>query len=399
MTAERLRPEHRALLCLSIPAMTTADVESTKQILQGPIDWGVLLDAATRQYVLPLIARNLAKESMLEDGPGGERLVPNAHALLFEHAYFANRLRNEALRDEVEIIADRAHRVGLDIVLRKGLALGVGLYGDHGVRVSSDIDFLVRRSDGRQAVDLLTELGFVAGVANRSGRLIDRWSDAGERLMYLSVPNLPQMVRTTGRLEIPAVSVGFTTGLFERNAHLRYDVAPIFDRTVPIRIGSALVPTMHQVDTLIDLCAHFFKDAKSLFAIEYGKDLTLLKLVDIRLAFDAACAAGLLAEFQAAAVDNGLTSAMYFTLSYVHAAFPGTVPEQLLEQWRPDDELYLHRYGDNEGQDAVWTDRSLLDRLFDHTRADRKEGRSRFWGLTEGTADRMAVGSDTISER
>jgi Uncharacterised nucleotidyltransferase len=393
MTDTPPRAEHQLLLALATPTMSPSDVERCRELLSGRIDWGVLLDTACRQYVVPLVARNLSREGLLDDGQAADRLVPNPHALLLEHAYLANRRRNEALRDEVETITWHARRAGLELLLRKGLALGVRLYGDHGVRTSSDIDFLVRRADGRRAVDMFTELGYVAGVADRQGRAVDRWSSEGERLMYLSVPNLPQLVRTTGTLELPAASVGLTTGLFERNTKLRYDVEGIFERQRTVTIGSATLPTMHPVDTLVDLCAHFFKDAKSLFSIEYGKDLTLLKLVDIRLCLEEVSDDGLLSRFEAMIADNGLAAATWFTLSYVDAAFPGAVPARLLADWRPDDPLYLHRYGDNEGQEAVWPDRDLLARLFDHTRAERKEGSSRFWGLTEGTADQLAVGA------
>lgn len=386
-----LGPEHRALLLLARPELSEDQVQRCGRLLRGPFDWGVFLDAACRQYVLPLVARSLELAGLLEQPADGERYVPNSHAIVLEHSYLANRRRNEALREEVETIAWHARRAGLELLLRKGLALSVRLYHDHGVRISSDIDFLVRRADGRRAMDLFTELGYVPGVADRRGRSIDRWSSEGERLMYVSVPNLPQLARTTGTLELPAASVGLTTGLFERNTRLRYDIEGIFARQQPVTIGSQTLATPDPVDTLVDLCAHYVKDAKSLFSIEYGKDLTLLKLVDIRLALEAVLEAGLRTALEDAVAENGLSEYAYFALANVEAAFPATVPAELLEKWRPADPLFLHRYGDNEGQPAVWSDRSLVARMFDHTRADRKQGSSRFWGLTEGTSDRLAV--------
>lgn len=386
-----LRAEHQVLLALADPAPGAKEAEQVRALLAGPFDWGVFLDSAVRQYVLALVARNLSRLGLLaEQHAQGKRPVPNPHALALEHAYLANRLRNERLRDEVEEIAWHARQAGLDLLLRKGLALGVRLYDDHGVRISSDIDFLVRRADARKAVDTMDALGYVAGVADRAGRSVDPWSKEGQQLMYLSAPNLPQMVRTTGLLELPAVSVGLTTGLFERNSRLVYGVDQIFERSEQVQIGSARMRTPGPADTLIDLCAHFHKDAKSLFSIEYGKDLTLLKLVDLRLAWIHVDQSGQAPMFARLVEENGLTEVMHYALSFVDAAFPEVVPSNILTGWQPADHPdHLHRYGENEGQPAAWPAGSLLARVLDHERVLAKQGASKYWGLTESTADWM----------
>jgi len=383
--SHNLKREESAILELvSQDQCRPLSAEKTKELLGPPLDWGLFLDIACRQYVLPLVARNIMASGVI-GGVGALGIVPPSHEILLEHAYAANRRRNDTLRAELEVIATAMERNGITVLLRKGLALTTDLYRDHGARVMSDIDFLVRRREGRRAIQALEELGYATGVPDEHGRSVVPWSPQGTKMMLMTVPNLPPMVRLMGIPECTSVNVGLTTGFFERNAGYLIDTEEFYSRSRRIVIGSVEMATTDDADTLIDLCAHFFKDAKSHFAIEYGKDLTLLKAVDIRLALQRVLQHCEVSEFSERVEKAKVEAPIWFTLTFIDAIFPGSIPSDLLTRWEPGDKMFIHTYGDNERQPAIWEDTDLVSRLFDRNRSSRKTGKSQFWGLTERT--------------
>jgi len=106
------------------------------------------LDAGS-QALLPIVYRNLVGH-----GVGGPEM--RRARLAYETAW----LVNERLFRDVSVLLEALRAAGIETMILKGAALALLHYRDLGLRSLGDVDVLVRPSDVRRAVDVLTGLGW-----------------------------------------------------------------------------------------------------------------------------------------------------------------------------------------------------------------------------------------------
>jgi hypothetical protein len=137
------------LLCLR----GGATVEAIARGAEGDdVSWSLLLDRARAHGVTPLVARALETAGW----PG----VPAACRQALERARRVNAARNLLAASALARVCAVLSGAGVPVIPLKGVALGESLYGDPGVRVSSDIDILVPRARMACAWALITGLGY-----------------------------------------------------------------------------------------------------------------------------------------------------------------------------------------------------------------------------------------------
>jgi hypothetical protein len=124
-----------------------------RTLIETPIRWGPLLDAAERHGVTPLVHTHL--RSLAPDGaiPAGARLA------LFGAFH---RGTSQSLRQERELrtLLDRFSAAGVAVIVLKGPDLAERVYGDLQLRWSADLDLLIRRDDVDGARALLLAAGY-----------------------------------------------------------------------------------------------------------------------------------------------------------------------------------------------------------------------------------------------
>jgi hypothetical protein len=133
---------------------TAGSVAGARTLPTSRLDWTLLLDAAERHRLAPLVFEGLrvAGGDPLEvPAPARERLT-NLRNL--EIAKAVVRLHH---LDELLAVALRE---GTDLCLLKGAAFATTLYRDPGLRPMSDIDVLVRPSDFEMWSTELSRLGY-----------------------------------------------------------------------------------------------------------------------------------------------------------------------------------------------------------------------------------------------
>lgn len=357
-------------------------------------DWGRFLDLAVRQNVIALVGRNLRETGLLAATAGHRRSVPTYHRQLLPLIYDANRARNERMSAELETIA-LALSTQPDLAARalvcKGLPLALAAYGDVGVRRMVDIDIVVSRPDVPRLVALLKSLGYVPGRLSIDRTAIEPYPSELLRVLLLS-PNLPPYVRLTGDPLYPDGNVGISTAIFPRRTGFDLPIEDVVARSEWFRLGASRIRVPCAADFLLDMCAQFFRDAKSLTAITWYRDITLMKCCDLA-AF--ASLITLRDDWELVlelARDNGLGVPVHFALQWANLLYPAVVPEYVLAGDRHvlefDDEL-LHTYGEVEGRRFAWRERDLLTRLFSTDRAWETEevpAISATFGLPDTTA-------------
>jgi hypothetical protein len=146
-----IRKEHELLWASALHAGWCDQAGRIRQLAEREVDWGYLVQAATRLGALNLVGAALA----------GAGVVPPAPV---EEAWRAERLRagfrslvGESLLEP--LLRDFETR-GIPCMVLKGLPLAAELYSDPLLRPSDDVDLIVPRRQRDTALEAVLGLGF-----------------------------------------------------------------------------------------------------------------------------------------------------------------------------------------------------------------------------------------------
>ena len=144
--------ESRILLYSARKSLSAAEKERLYGLLRTPIDWDYLTESATRHGTMPLLFRSLNSlpSSMV---PGPQLRDVGRH-------FVSNAVRSRKLIREMFRILDIFASQGIVGLPYKGPVLSASAYGDPTLRISGDLDILIRREDVPKAMDLLISDGF-----------------------------------------------------------------------------------------------------------------------------------------------------------------------------------------------------------------------------------------------
>lgn len=148
-----MRKEDRLIRLLSATKVPERHAREAAAILSSPQDWEHIKVASQREGVACILYRNLTKLDLPADAASIARreLGP---------IYYTNAARNIGLIKRAEEAASALGREGVASIVLKGAALAEELYGDIGLRPSTDIDLLVRREDLPLAHETLIRTGY-----------------------------------------------------------------------------------------------------------------------------------------------------------------------------------------------------------------------------------------------
>ena len=159
--SKRLRP--RRVLASSVPEIEllrvcarnagSLDRQHIQKLVAQGLRWDYLLEAADRHGMVPLLYRNLAQQHRPE-------VVPDRCLRKLEEHFQSNLRRNLRLLHELIAILRTFRDHEIVAVPYKGPFLALILWGNIGVRESSDLDILISRKDFPAARRLLENMGY-----------------------------------------------------------------------------------------------------------------------------------------------------------------------------------------------------------------------------------------------
>jgi hypothetical protein len=189
------------------------------------IDWKLLLDAAERHHLAPLVLEGMRARRQ-DPPPVPERLLRRLENIRnMELAKAVVRLHH------VDELGAAAFREGLDLYLLKGAAFATTLYRDPGLRPMSDIDVLVRPS------------------------CFETWSRELESLGYSLVDTSDHA--KCYRRRASGVVLELHSHLTSAADFLGLGTDAILERSRPLDAGSAVrLRTLSWEDHLLHLCLH-----------------------------------------------------------------------------------------------------------------------------------------------
>lgn len=118
------------------------------------LDWSDILRLGDSHYVLPLLYHQLKNKNAL-------KLLPQDAQEVLTQVYELNCRRNDIIYNEILNIVSLLHPAGIEPVLLKGSAgLFMGLYGERGLRLMGDVDFLVSKKNSLKCRELMQSAGY-----------------------------------------------------------------------------------------------------------------------------------------------------------------------------------------------------------------------------------------------
>lgn len=149
---DQFSPEDRLIL-LAARKDLSSDVERRiVHLLQSDLHWERFLNQVLAHRVYPLVYRTLRRFP--------PDLIPSIILSRLKSETYQNSARNLLHKRELLRLADRFHRDGIPVIPYKGPVLAEMLYGDVGLRVSCDLDFLIPAEDIPKVKALLLSLDY-----------------------------------------------------------------------------------------------------------------------------------------------------------------------------------------------------------------------------------------------
>jgi hypothetical protein len=165
-SVEELPLELQLLLACGRTRLSGSDLERVERLTSRPLDWSAAVAGAGRHGISALLYHHVSSHGWTDRVAERERqALSRAHAA---SRLLAMRQRTECLRVVRELAA-----ADIEVALLKGVALREWVYPHPELRVSGDIDLLVRVDDAERAQHALVEAGFVG--EGRVGHLSQRW--------------------------------------------------------------------------------------------------------------------------------------------------------------------------------------------------------------------------------
>jgi hypothetical protein len=229
------RPEWELILACARTRLDDLHRGRIHKLVKEPLDWVDVVATAARHDVDPLLYRHLSQEA-------GGAITPDTLQTLLETV----RLRmNSSFQQVAQLIGlvEMFASAGMTVVPYRGPTLALWAYGSPGLRVSADLDFVLKQKDIPQAFALLIGAGYrpdIDPAVPRDARFIADGATGQYRF------------RAPGGCAVVELHSEKTMRYFP----LSLDLDALYQRLTPVMIGGCEVRTFSLEDTLVMLSVH-----------------------------------------------------------------------------------------------------------------------------------------------
>ncbi|MGN7944535.1 nucleotidyltransferase domain-containing protein [Bacillus sp. 22446] len=360
-----LSNEERLLLLGSRIQLNEKEEELMRDVLKDGIDVPQLIGLASRHKVLQLMTPHLIR---LDD----EKKITTTYKFLLHYHYIGNRQKNMERFKELKRLLQTFRKAKLKAVPLKGAILTPLVYKDYGLRMMSDIDFLIHPDDRKRASSLLKEEGFIIGKYDWATDQEIPISREEEMMWRMNAGNLYSHIKRSGEDFLKVHRVDFS---YDVELKKNYDATnALLDAANEKSFLQTDTYMLEPLDFLIHLAFHLYKEATNVQYVYLHADLNLIKFCDVREYVKFAEEQNQLDwhALQARAKELGAEKALFYTFTFVDLLYQTNYIDQL-QQLDMSDQSFLEAYGENDfGSSKMWK-KSFVERFFSLDNRDELE--------------------------
>lgn len=250
------------------------DYDRLKDLLCTKPNWGEIFRIAVFNKTMGLVSKHL-----LHFNTG---VIPGLirRQLLFMN--LGNRERNREMFRELAKVLAFMNKTGISYSPLKGAYLIPYVYQDYSVRLSNDIDILIRQSDVEKACNAMKEAGYIMGKYDDPTKTIIPAKRAEDIYWKAQMGNIHPFVKISDNpfLDFLVIDFAFDVDPVHKNLKIAEDM---LNNTVETEIEGTPTQLICPVDFLIQVCTHLYKEACARHAAaETYSDINLIKFCDVR---------------------------------------------------------------------------------------------------------------------
>jgi len=297
----------------------------------------------------------LCWENMLRLYPDVYASVPKYLRDIIISAGISIAERNEYFQLEIEKLLEEFKNYDITCIPVKGAYLIPNMYKDYSIRYSGDADFLIKHSDIEKIERSMKNLGFVKGKYSQKEKSIIPISRAEEIKWKMTMTNLPLFVKLNDSLFTPVYMFDFRFALDDS-----LNQEPI-NEIIDDYIKTGYVNKAH---FLTHLCTHFYGEATYSLTIFLSKDMSLIKLCDIREYILQFMDSDSLEACVCFAKKYNLTRQIYYSMFFLKLVYNDGYEENVLRNLSISDDSFLNEFGENQLSERRTFKKGFYERLF-----------------------------------
>ncbi|WP_144470526.1 nucleotidyltransferase domain-containing protein [Bacillus safensis] len=360
-----LSNEQRLLLLSSRIQLNEQEEESIRALLKDGIDMPKLIGLASRHKVLQLMTPHLIR---LDD----EKNMTTTYKFLLHYHYIGNRQKNVERFKEFKRLLQTFRNAKLKAVPLKGAILTPLVYKDYGLRMMSDLDFLIHPDDRKNASSLLKKEGFIIGKYDWAADQEIPIEREEEMMWRINAGNLYSHIKRSGEDFLKVHRVDFS---YDVELKKNYEATnALLDAAEEKPFFQTDVYLLQPLDFLIHLAFHLYKEATNVQYVYLHADLNLIKFCDVREYVMFAEEQNQLDwhALQERAKELGAEKALFYTFTFLDLLYQTNYIDEL-KQLDMSDQSFLEAYGENDfGSSKIWK-KSFIERFFSLDNRDELE--------------------------
>lgn len=368
--------EEELLILCSRKELSNRGEERIKDILKSDIDLNRLIGLAIRHKVLPLISKHILK---LSEGSN----LSMQYKRFFEFSYLGNKKRNQALFNELAIVLDHFNNKGIDAIPLKGLVLTPLVYNDFGIRTLNDLDFLITLDLKSKVSNELKEIGYRMGKYDYFAKEFTPLSRKEELLWKMYAGNLFPHVKKVASEYLNYIEVDFS---YDVDLNKNYNASKLLlESSVSTQLLGIRTKILSDLDFLIHICIHLYKEATNVQWILLHADLNLIKFCDLREYTIYISEKLDWTQLGLRAKELGAEEALFYSYYYLDFIYGEKYSEKLQTILEITDRTFLEKYGQFDYEKAKIWRKSFLERFFSYSNKDEVVETSKYQRYISGS--------------
>ena len=318
------------------------------------LDWSAFLGGTLLNRVNGVVYRNIKD---MEN-------IPRYVKYFLQVAYFEQTERTKIHQSEIKEIAEIFENESIRYAFLKGAVLNTIFY-ESGERISNDTDIMVDVKDINKVTDILHKLGYIQGEV-KGGKI---YPATKKELLFarLNTYEIVPFIKSVNERYLPfhEIDINFRFG----NDDKQESVSAMLENTVILENNGYAIRTLSLENFLLFLCIHHYREATMIFKIVRGQDLTLYKFMDIHFLIKCKYHEIDWKRLLEMCVALEKQKDVYYTLYYTEMLYPGTLDEETLAKYKPENVDFLDEYKgrDNSSEIYRWK-MDFVHRVFSNDR-------------------------------